>query len=470
MRSLTTKIELIEDVACLLEPATAEHGRYKVLYGGRGSVKSWSFARAALIRGANKKRRNKLQLGQKPTDPIPFRVLCAREIQNSIEESVHHLLESQINMLNLQPFYDVQKYKIFGKPRTSAEGTEFIFRGLHAHVTELKSTEAIDIAWISEANKVSKNAWENLIPTIRTEYDDGTVSEIWADFNPELESDEAYVRFIKRPPKNAIVIGPLTYRNNPWFPKVLEQERLTMKEQEPDDYLTVWEGKVRQALSGAVFAKELRAAKEAGRICIFEPERGIPVNTYWDLGRRDATAVWFVQRVGLQWRVIDFYQSNFEHIDHYIAMLQSKPYVYGTHYLPHDGKAKVLGSKRTIEEQLRGADEDDKAQREVVVLPAQAISDQHNALRSLFPNMWFHEINCAEGLSWLGRYRWAVNNDTNQLKGAKPIHDDASHASSALMQFAIAAREPERRRRQKVEELMNPVPYFDGSPLAWMGH
>lgn len=472
MRHIKIKAQFPEKLAFLFEPSTPEYMRYKILHGGRASMKSWSVARSLLIRGCNKKRRNKLGPNETKKSPIIFRVWCAREVQNSIEESVHQLLESQIRAMGLEAFYDVQKFKIIGKKNTSAEGTEFIFAGLY-DVEQRKGLEDVDVMWLEEANKVSKFSWDVIIPTIRKEYDDGTCSEIIATFNPELEDDETYRRFVnvKNRPSNAHVIE-VSYKDNPWLPKVIEVEIRTLKEQNYDDYLWIYGGKTRQALEGAIFAKELRDAKEKGRICQFSVERGHPVNTFWDLGRGDYTAIWFIQRVGLQWRVVDFYQNRLFHIDHYIGVLQTKAYVYGTHFLPHDGKAKQLGSKFTVEEQLRGdSDMDvDKTPRNVVVLPVHRIIDQHNALRTMFPNMYFEQDNCSEGLSLMGRYRYKIDPKTKQFS-KEPEHDDASHAASALMQFAISAND-------YLKKLKRPAPltqqytlpsHIPIHPQGWLG-
>ena len=148
--------------------------RYKVAYGGRGAAKSWAMARALIIKGAEKQ----------------IRVLCAREFQSSIQDSVHKLLSDQILALGLEAFYVIEKSTIKG-----LNGTTFGFEGIRNNVKELKSYEGADICWAEEAANVSKSSWEVLIPTIRREG-----SEIWISFNPELDTDETYKRFVLKPP------------------------------------------------------------------------------------------------------------------------------------------------------------------------------------------------------------------------------------------------------------------------------
>ena len=161
-------------LACLFEKS-----RYKVLYGGRGGAKSWGVARALLILGAKK----------------PIRVLCAREFQTSIKDSVHKLLCDQIEALGLLGFYEITQASIRG-----SNGTEFAFAGLKNNVANIKSFEGVDICWVEEAQTTSRLSWNILIPTIRKQD-----SEIWITFNPELESDETYQRFVLNPPSDCIV-------------------------------------------------------------------------------------------------------------------------------------------------------------------------------------------------------------------------------------------------------------------------
>ena len=189
--------------------------RYKVAHGGRGGAKSWGFALALLLTGTWS----------------PLRVMCAREYQNSIQESVHHLLSEQVEEMGLSGFYSVLEKEIRGK-----NGTEFIFAGLKSDPNKIKSAEGFDRCWVEEAEKVSRESWEKLIPTLRKEG-----SEIWVSFNPHLMNDDTYQRFVVNPPRDAVVVK-IGWQDNRWFPEVLDKERREMEEREPETYRHVWEG------------------------------------------------------------------------------------------------------------------------------------------------------------------------------------------------------------------------------------
>ncbi|MBB6509745.1 hypothetical protein F4695_003113 [Rhizobium soli] len=202
-------IEIPEAFAGLFEPH-----RYKVYNCGRGSGKSWAVARV-LVNLAHH---------------TPLRAVCAREFQNSIEESVHKLLSDQIKFFGLP--YTIDKYRIYNDI-----GSEFIFKGLSKQdAAAIKSLEGADIVWVEEAQNVSEASWRNLTPTVRK---DG--SEIWVTFNPDVEDAPTYQRFVIKQPTNALV-RRVNWDENPWFPSVLEQERLDMLRDDPEGYQNVWEG------------------------------------------------------------------------------------------------------------------------------------------------------------------------------------------------------------------------------------
>ncbi|KKK63324.1 hypothetical protein LCGC14_2995430, partial [marine sediment metagenome] len=207
----------------LFQPA-----RYKVAYGGRGSAKSWSFARALIIKSLER----------------PLRILCGRELQNSIKDSVHRLLSDQIELMGLSDAFEILTTEIRG-----INGSLFLFEGLKHNITRIRSMEGIDIAWLEEAEKVSERSWEVLIPTIRQEG-----SEIWASFNPDDEHDPTYQRFIVNPPPDALV-KKVGWRDNPWFPESLRLEKDYLYRVDPDAAAHVWGGDFRtmsdaQVLSG----------------------------------------------------------------------------------------------------------------------------------------------------------------------------------------------------------------------------
>lgn len=211
-----------------MEPFTRP-ARHKVAHGGRGGGKSHTIAKLLLIEGVRR----------------PLRWLCTREIQKSIKDSVHKLLADQVRELGLSRFYDVQATTIRG-----ANGTEFLFAGLQDHtVDSIKSFEGCDGAWVEEAHSVSKRSAEVLIPTIRK---DG--SEIWWSFNPTDEQDYVYQRFLIQKDPNATVVE-INWRDNPWFPGVLELERVRDKSIDEDLYQHVWEGKLR-SLAGLLFKRK----------------------------------------------------------------------------------------------------------------------------------------------------------------------------------------------------------------------
>jgi phage terminase large subunit len=402
-----------DKLACLFDPA-----RYKVLYGGRGGAKTWGIARALLIMGASR----------------PLRVLCAREIQKSLDESSYQVLKDQIGALGLSEFYEIQKTQIIGR-----NGTFFIFAGLRHNVNSIKSKEGLDVVWVDEAQTVSKTSWDTLVPTIRK---DG--SEIWVSFNPVLETDETYKRFVLSPPPGAAVVK-VNWSDNPWFPATLDDERRHLQAKDPDAYLTVYEGHCRQTLDGAIYANEIRDATAANRITKVEHVGGKPVHTYWDLGKSDLTAIWFAQVMGLgEFRLIDYYENCGKDVPHYVKVLQGKPYIYGDDWLPHDAFAARLGQDKTIAAQFRALG------RNVREVPSIGIANGINAARTLFGNCWFDQERCADGLNGLRHYRYKVDEKTGQ-RSKEPFHDWASNPADAFRYFAVATKEPhkatERRRR-----------------------
>ncbi len=378
--------------------------RYKILYGGRGGLKSWGIAKVLLYKGYEK----------------PLKILCGRELQKSIKGSVHQLLKNQIEEMEFSSYYDVLDTSIKG-----INGTEFIFEGLRHNASQIKSYEGIDIVWVEEANTVSKSSWDYLIPTIRKEG-----SEIWISFNPELEEDETYQRFVLSPPRNSIVIHT-NWRDNPWFPQVLRDEKDDLKERDYDGYLNTWEGRCRQAVEGAIYNDEMHDAVRDNRITSVPWNPALPVNVFYDLGYGDQTALWFIQKEQFEYHVIDYYQNARKKLEHYVKVLQEKPYIYGKQYLPHDGKNNYLIGV-TVEEKMKELG----FKTELVPRVAQKI-EALAAVRTAFPMMYFDKEKCSDGLQSLRRYKYAVDADTGKVSKL-PQHDIYSNGADALATFATA--------------------------------
>ena len=221
-------LALPECMEPLFQPA-----RYKVFYGGRGGGKSWCFARVLLMQALQRK----------------IRVLCAREFQVSIADSVHRLLCDQISALGFEGRYSVTKTQI-----TSALGSEFIFKGLHHNAQEIKSLEGVDICWVEEAQSVSRESWDLLIPTIRKQG-----SEIWISFNPGLPDDETWKRFVLNPPQDAVVVK-VGWEDNPWFPDTLCEEMEYCRRIDPEAYAHIWGGEPRVISDAQVFKGRFEVA------------------------------------------------------------------------------------------------------------------------------------------------------------------------------------------------------------------
>jgi phage terminase large subunit len=417
------KAEFPEKLQCLFEPANS---RYRVLFGGRGGAKSWGVARALLILAAKDK----------------LRVLCAREFQTSIKDSVHKLLSDQISELGLDGFYEITQASIRGK-----NGSEFFFVGLKNNISNVKSFEGVDICWVEEAQTVTKSSWNVLIPTIRKEK-----SEIWVTFNAELETDDTFQRFVAHPPRDC-VIEKINWYDNPWFPETLRIEKDNLKERDIEAYNTVWEGICRQTVDGAVFAKEMQSAELEGRIMRVPYDPAKPVHAVFDLGWADATAIWFIQFIGMEIHLIRYLEDNQRTISDYLSQMQTFGYVYDTLWLPHDAQNKTLASNgRSIEEIVRAAG------YKVQITAKVPVSDSINAARTIFPKCYFDREDCSDGLQCLRHYRYDVDPDTKMFSKS-PLHDQYSHGADAFRYIGLVVNEPRKVKKQTTYQL----------PTSWMG-
>lgn len=379
--------------------------RYKVAYGGRGSAKSYSFSQALVLLASQK----------------PLRILCTREIQKSIKQSVHLLLSDQIKRLGLGKFFTILDQEIRG-----INGSLFMFAGLAQHTVEsIKSIEGCDIVWVEEAQTVSKKSWDILIPTIRKH-----ASEIWVSFNPDLDTDNTYERFVLNPPKTATVVE-MNYSDNPFFPAELELERIHCQIANPDDYDNIWLGKCRTALIGAIYASEVTDAIIEGRVCNVPYDPMLKIHAIWDLGWNDSMAIILVQRVRSEIRIIEAIEDSHKTLDHYAGLLNSKKYNWGYDFLPHDGRTKDFKTGKSTEELLKAFG------RKVKITPNIPVESGIKAARMMFSQCYFDKTNSVRLIECLKRYRRSINARTNEA-GA-PLHDEFSHSADAFRYLAVNA-------------------------------
>jgi len=225
-----------------------------------------------------------------------------------------------------------------------------------------------------------------------------------------------------------------------WYAKKCETQKADMKREYPSTPREAFES----AVEGAYYADALVRAEEDGRICRVPYESDLRVETWWDLGMDDSTAIWFVQRHRREVRLIDYYENNGEGLAHYAKVLGQKPYAYKRHIGPHDLAVRELGT---------GVNRKDTAEslgiKPLIIAPKLEVVDGIEAVRTILSRCWFDEQRCGEGLKALRSYR----KDWDEARGvwlSRPRHDWASHGADA---FRAGATAPEPVR-------------FGGGPLV----
>jgi phage terminase large subunit len=388
--------------------------RYRVAFGGRGSGKTRSFALMSAVYGYRWGMSGKQ--GQ---------ILCAREHLNSLDESSLEEVKSAIQSVDWLDAY----YEIGEKYIRSRDGkVSYVFAGLRRNLDSIKSKARVILAWVDEAENVSEAAWQKLIPTIREEE-----SEIWVTYNPESKHSAVHQRF-RVNPSSDVKVCEINWRDNPWFPDVLNQERINDQKLRPDVYDHVWEGAFLIHVEGAYYTVEMREANAEGRIGSAPYDRSVGVVTAWDLGVGDSTAIWFAQMVGPEVRLIDYYESSGVGLDHYVAVLNSKGYNYTDHILPHDVRVRELGTGKSRLETL-----DNLGVRPITIAAQLNVDDGIQAVRSLLGRAWFDEEKCERGIDCLRQYRRDYDENNKSFK-ARPLHDWSSHGADAMRYLAIGYR------------------------------
>ena len=428
--------EAVVDIPPKLVDVFTGEARYRGAWGGRGSGKTRTFAKMTAIHGYRCGRSG--QEGQ---------ILCAREFMNSLDESSLEEIKAAIAS---EPFL-AEYYEVGEKYVRSKDGKiRYTFSGLRHNLDSIKSKARIILCWVDEAEPVSAVAWRKLIPTIREEG-----SEIWVTWNPERKNSETHKRFRESPPDGAKIVE-LNWRDNPWFPSVLEQERVEDFTKRPEQYQHVWEGDFVTVVEGAYYATHIAEARKGGRIGNVAADPLMTIRAIWDIGgtgaKADACAIWIAQYVGREIRWLDYYEAVGQPLATHVAWLRDNGYGKALCVLPHDGATNDRVHDVSYESALRAAG------FEVQVIANQgtgAAMKRVEAARRLFPSMWFNEKTTAAGIDAIGWYH--EKRDDERGIGLGPEHDWSSHGSDAFGLGAVAyempadgTKEPEFRRRKVV--------------------
>lgn len=392
---MTLRVEVPRKLRPLLSPK-----RYKGAYGGRGGAKSHFFAEQVIL--------NCYARGK--------RVVCIREVQNSIRDSVRQLLVDKINKLGLMPAFEVLESEIRGPG-----GSIIVFKGMQSYnASNIKSLEGYDIAWVEEAQTLSQHSLDLLRPTLRK---DG--SELWFSWNPRFKTDPVDAFFRKSPPEDAVSVL-INWRDNPWFPDVLRKEMAHDFEVDPDKADHIWNGAYGFG-QGAILARWIGKAERDGRIhddVRYDPS-GAAVEVSGDLGFRDTASWWYWQRQLGGFKLLAYDGDTGLDADDWMPRIDKKLKGLGAQlgqiWLPHDARAKTFQSKHTTAEKFLTYFEG-----KVSVVAQSKKMDQISAARTVVTRCEFNKTLCEEGLDGLRAWEFEYNEELGVFS-KEPLHNWASH-------------------------------------------
>lgn len=421
-----------------LIPVFTGSARYRGAYGGRGSAKTRSFAKMAAIHAH--------RCAQAGKEGI---ILCVREFMNSLDDSSMAEIKAAIRSEEwLEPHFEIGDTFI----RTKCRRVEFIFVGLSRHLDSIKSKARILLCWADEADPITETAWEKLVPTVREDE-----SEIWVTWNPEIEDSATDLRFRKNPPPDTKIVE-LNFTDNPWFPQVLEAERLNDKERRPDSYDHIWGGGYKTHFEGAYFTTHITAAREQNRITTVPEDPHMVIHLFADIGGTGAKAdnfvFWAAQFIGLTIKCVNHYEVQGQPIGSHLIWLRKNGYEPGRCkiWLPHDGDTQ----EKVIDTSYRKSFED--ALYDVEVVPNQgkgAAMQRVEKVREHFSRIWIDEAKCAGGLKAIAAYH--EKRDEKRKIGLGPNHDGNSHSADAFGLMCSVYQEPKAAAPLDLSRLMKGV-------------
>lgn len=390
-------------------------------FGGRGSGKTRTFALMTAVRA--------MMWDNEGRSGI---ILCGRQFMNSLADSSMDEVKEAIRSHEwLLQHFDIGENYI----RTKSGRISYAFVGLSRNLNSIKSKSRILLAWIDEAEPVTDDAWVKLIPTLREED-----SELWITWNPERAKSSTNQRFRianDNNPDPLVKIVEINWRDNPWFPAILDRARLKDQRERPDQYEHIWEGAYISSVEGAYYSKFLTIARQERRIGRLAPDPLMRFCAVFDIGgtgqRADATAIWIVQYIAHEILLLDYYEAVGQPLSAHVNWLRDNGYAKALCVLPHDGASHEKVFKTTYEGALNEAGFD------CIVIPNQgagAALRRIEAARRLFSMMYFNEEKCSGGIEAIGWYH--EKRDPERGIGLGPNHDWSSHGADAFGLIAVA--------------------------------
>jgi len=390
------------------------------------------------------------------------RVVCIREVQNSIKDSVRQLIVDKILAHGLDSVLEILETEIRGRPGTPAEGSLIVFKGMQSYnAANIKSLEGFDIAWVEEAQTFSQASLDMLRPTLRK-----LGSELWFSWNPRYKTDPVDVFFRKRPPADSISVQ-INWQDNPWFKATpLYQDMLDDYAADADKAEHVWGGAY-GASQGAILAKWVNKAEREGRInsnVVFDPS-GPDVELSSDIGFHDTAAWWCWQRKIGGYSLLGYVGASGMDADDWAPELVEKLQEWGIPinrlgkiHLPPDAKAKTFTTKHSSVERLIGK----FGATKISVNGASKKSDQVSAAREIIDRCEFHKERCEDGLDGLMAWEYEWNEDNNVFS-REPKHNWASHPGDS---FAYGSQRMQDMKAPTPEELPRHIEVGPGSSMT----
>jgi phage terminase large subunit len=428
------------DIPAKLVPVFSGKADIRGAKGGRGSAKTRTFAKMTAVRA-----HMWAQAGEEGL------ILCGRQYMNSLEDSSLEEIKAAIRETPwLLPHFDIGEKYI----RTACRRISYTFAGLDRNISSIKSKARLRLCWVDEAEAVTDAAWQVLIPTLREED-----SELWLTWNPERKTSATNKRFGGPQDDPLVKIVEMNWRDNPWFPAILERKRLKDEAERPEDYAHIWEGAYKAVTKGAYYASQVMLMKAEKRLGRVAADPLLTIRLFMDIGGTGAKAdnfvIWAVQFVGKEIRVLNHYEKQGQPIAAHLKWMREQGYDPGTAqvWLPHDGD----NNDKVYDVSYRSAFED--AGYVVTVVPNQgtgAAMFRVEALRRVFPSIWMNQATTEAGLEAISAYKAKL--DEKRETDLGPDHDWASHSADALGMVAIVYEEPTIQKKKR-----------EPHSVSWMG-